>query len=260
MSKISRHKILFGNLFPFTFIVVIWLVQLAQGFLQQDWGQFALQPRHLTGLIGILTAPLLHAGWEHLIGNTLPLLILSYLLFNSYKEIAGKVFWISYFLNGILLWFFARDAFHLGASGVVYALASFLMISGLIRKHPQLAMISFLVIFLYGSMVWGVFPFDPHVSWEAHLYGGLTGLILAFVFRKEGPQPKKYFQEEEEEENALEEKYNSATDYELEEIGPKEQISPLEIVYSYRENSINVEPFPKTNEVESDTEKSDKTD
>jgi membrane associated rhomboid family serine protease len=231
VSKFSRHSILLGDLFPFTFVVLIWLVQLAQGFLQQDWAEYAVYPRHFSGLVGIFTSPVLHSGWEHLIGNTVPLIVLGFLLFTSYKEIAGKIFWLSFFLNGALLWCFAREAFHLGASGVVYALASFLMFSGLIRRHPQLAMISFLVIFLYGSMVWGIFPFDPHVSWEAHLYGGLTGLILSIVYRKEGPQPRKFFEDEKDE--------PEPQPYVLEEMGPHEQRqeekSPLEIVYSYKE-------------------------
>jgi membrane associated rhomboid family serine protease len=231
MSRFTRHSILLGDLFPFTFVVLIWLVQLAQGFLQQDWAHYAVYPRHISGLLGILTSPVLHAGWEHLLGNTVPLIVLGFLLYTSYKEIAGKIFWLSFFLNGILLWCFAREAFHLGASGVVYALASFLMFSGLIRRHPPLAMISFLVIFLYGSMVWGIFPFDPHVSWEAHLYGGLTGLILSIVYRKEGPQPRKFFEDEKDEDEP----------YKLEEMGPhelkkpQEEVKPLEIIYTYKE-------------------------
>jgi membrane associated rhomboid family serine protease len=226
VQKLSRHLILFKELFPFTFVVIIWLIQLAQGFLQQDWSQYSLYPRSFHGLIGIITAPLLHAGWEHLFGNTIPLIVLSFLLFNSYREIAGKIFWTTYLLNGILLWLFARDAFHLGASGLVYGLASFLLFSGLIRRHPQLAMISFLVIFLYGSMVWGIFPFDPHVSWEAHLYGGLTGLILSIVYRKEGPQPRKFFEDEKEEKEIS-----------IAEMGPHEQDVPMKIVYSYKEKA-----------------------
>ncbi len=228
MSKFSRHRILLGDLFPFTFVVLIWLVQVTQGFLQEDWSRYSLYPRHIFGLTGILTSPVLHSGWEHLLGNTIPLIVLGYLLFTSYKTIAGKIFWLSFFLNGILLWCFAREAFHLGASGVVYALASFLTFSGLIRRDPQLAMISFLVIFLYGSMVWGVLPFDPHVSWEAHLYGALTGLILSIVYFKEGPQSKKYFEDEKDDDIDDE-------PYILEEMGPHEQKSPMEIVYSYKE-------------------------
>ncbi|MBI3509288.1 MAG: rhomboid family intramembrane serine protease [Bacteroidetes bacterium] len=236
MPGLKKHLVLLNGLFPFTFVVLLWLIQLAQGFLQQDWGIYSVNPRTAGGLIGIFTSPLLHAGWKHLIGNTVPLLVLGFLLFNSYREIAGKVFWLIYLLNGILLWLFARSAIHLGASGVVYGMASFLLFSGFIRRHQQLAMLSFLVIFLYGSLVWGIFPFDPHVSWEAHLYGGLTGLVLAIVLRKEGPQPKKYFQEEEEEtetnpenEAGTNEKFPSEND----------NNSQMKIIYSYKEKNEN---------------------
>lgn len=216
------------ELFPFTFVALIWVVQLCQGFLQTDWSHYSLFPGKIDGIVGIITGPLLHAGWVHLLGNSLPLLVLGYLLFNSYKEISGKVFWVIYILNGVLLWLFARPAFHLGASGLVYGMASFLFFSGIIRKHSQLAVISLLIVFLYGSMVWGVFPFDPHVSWEAHLYGGLTGLVLAFVFRKEGPQAQKYWEDE---------KDDDAEDVSFEELpSPLKNDSPLEIVYTYKES------------------------
>lgn len=166
--------------------------------MEVDFSDYSLYPRTFSGLLGILTAPLLHSGFSHLIGNTVPLLLLGYLLFTNYKEIAGKVFWLVYLTNGLLLWLFARDAFHLGASGVVYGIAFFLFFSGFLRKIPRLTMLSFLLIFLYGSMVWGVFPFDPEVSWEAHLYGALAGIIFAFILRKQGPQPVNYWKEEEE--------------------------------------------------------------
>lgn len=198
MAKPLRHLIWFRELFPFTFVLIIWLIQLAQGFLEDSWADYSVYPRTLSGLKGIITSPLLHADFGHLFGNTIPLLLLGFILWQNYREIAGKVFWLIYFTNGILLWIFARDAFHLGASGVVYGLAFFLFFSGFIRKIPRLTMVSFLLIFLYGSMVWGIFPFDPTVSWEAHLYGALAGVIFAIVLRKQGPQPVQYWKEEEE--------------------------------------------------------------
>jgi membrane associated rhomboid family serine protease len=198
MPNTRRHLILFRGLFPFTFVVILWLIQLAQGFLQTSWADYSLYPRTVHGLIGIFTCPLLHANFSHLLGNTVPLLILGFLLWSNYREIAGKVFWLIYFCNGILLWCFARDSFHLGASGVVYGLAFFLFFSGFIRKIPRLTMLSFLLIFIYGSMVWGIFPFDPTVSWEGHLYGALSGIIFAYVFRKQGPQPVNYWKDEDE--------------------------------------------------------------
>lgn len=198
MSRATRHLILIRQLFPFTFVVLIWLIHLAQGFLQESWADYSVYPRSAKGLIGILTTPLLHVDFEHLFGNTIPLLLLGFLLWSNYREIAGKVFWLVYFTNGILLWLFARQNFHLGASGVVYGLAFFLFFSGFIRKIPRLTMVSFLLIFLYGSMVWGVFPFDPTVSWEGHLYGALAGIILAYALRRQGPQPENYWKDEEE--------------------------------------------------------------
>lgn len=245
LTRFASHKILLRELFPFTFVLLIWLIQVLQGFLQQDWGQYSVYPRTLSGLRGIVTSPLLHAGWEHLLGNTLPLLILGFLLFNSYKTIAGKVFWLIYLLNGTLLWLFARQSIHLGASGVIYGLAAFLFFSGMIRRNPQLAMISMLIVFLYGSMVWGIFPFDPQVSWEAHLYGGLTGLILAVALRKEGPQPPKYFEDEKDEEEIPFEEVivTPGEKNPVEEMNPAEDANPasqvppppLTIVYTYRE-------------------------
>lgn len=201
MAGISKHLILFRGLFPFTFVVLLWLIHLAQAFTGHYLFEYALYPRTLTGLLGIITSPLLHADFSHLMGNTIPLIVLGFLLFSNYREIAGKVFWLVYLSNGILLWLFARDSFHLGASGVVYGIAFFLFFSGFIRKIPRLTMISFLLIFIYGSMVWGVFPFDPQVSWEAHLYGALSGIIFAFMLRKQGPQPVDFWREEEQDKN-----------------------------------------------------------
>lgn len=221
----NRHLILLRELFPFTFVVILWLIQLWQGFMSVDFSDYSLYPRTASGLLGILTAPLLHADFGHLLGNTVPLLILGLLLFTSYKEIAGKVFWLVYITNGLLLWLFARDSFHLGASGVVYGLAFFLFFSGFIRKIPRLTMLSFLLIFIYGSMVWGVFPFDPQVSWEAHLYGALSGIIFAIVLRKQGPQPLNYWADEEE----IDSLDSNLTEEEKQQLTP-EQIAKLPAV------------------------------
>lgn len=196
----SRHKILLQGLFPFTFIMLIWMLHLAQAFFETDWAHYVGRPRTAEGITGIFTGALFHGSWEHLIGNSVPLLVLGLLLFNAYRDISGKVFWTLYLVDGLMVWLFARNSIHIGASGIVYGMASFLFFSGMIRKHPQLAMISLLIVFLYGSMVWGIFPFDPKVSWESHLYGGLSGLVMSFIFRKQGPQPPKYWQEEEDEE------------------------------------------------------------
>lgn len=235
MTGLKRHTILLQELFPFTFVVLIWLIHLAQGFLETSWADYSLYPRTLHGLTGIFTSPLLHADFGHLLGNTVPLILLGLLLFNNYKDISGKVFWSVYFANGILLWLFARDAFHLGASGVVYGIAFFLIFSGFIRKIPRLTMVSFLIIFLYGSMVWGIFPFDPHVSWEAHLYGAITGLILAIALRKEGPQPVVYWEEDENNESGELIEENEKEDEKESEVEKEETTRIIHINYEYKE-------------------------
>ena len=130
------------------------------------------------------------------------MLVLGGCLFYFYKEIAVKIFILIYLITGLCVWFGAREAYHIGASGVVYGLASFLFLSGIIRRDGRLLAITLLVTFLYGSLVWGVFPdFYPekNISFESHFWGLIVGVILALYFRKLGPQRKKYDWEEEEE-------------------------------------------------------------
>lgn len=126
-------------------------------------------------------------------------------MFYFYKEIAFKVsIWV-YLMVGIWTWIYAREAYHIGASGVLYGLFSFLLISGFIRRNKQLISLSFAVIFLYGSLVWGLFPIDIKVSFEAHVFGFIAGIILAIYYRNEGPQKIEHYWDEEEEDS--EDKY-----------------------------------------------------
>jgi hypothetical protein len=115
-------------------------------------------------------------------------------LFYSYREVALKVFLFSWFLTGLLLWIFAKNngAYHIGMSGVIYALAAFLFISGVLRKYLPLQALSLFIVFVYGSLIWGIFPTEQHISWEGHFSGMLVGIILAFYYRKQGPQRPKY--------------------------------------------------------------------
>ena len=156
------------------------------------WGSWGLYPRNMEGLIGIVTMPLLHADLMHLVNNSIPLLVLGSLLRYFYKPLFWPVVAWSWILTGILTWVVGRDAYHIGASGLVYALASFLFFSGALRRHRPLMAVSFFVVFAYGSMVWGLFPIEEQISWEGHLSGAIAGLVLTFAYRKTGPQaPKK---------------------------------------------------------------------
>ena len=166
---------------PFRLVFIMWLVFSIQFFYQIDLGYLGIKPRDIGGLIGILTAPMIHGSYMHLLSNTFPLLFLGTVLFFFYDRIGTIVFFRCYFITNILVWIFSpRASYHIGASGLIYGLASFLIFFGLIRQDFLSILISVAVIFAYGGIFYGVLPMDPRVSWESHLAGALVGAITAF--------------------------------------------------------------------------------
>jgi membrane associated rhomboid family serine protease len=127
---------------------------------------------------------------------SIPLYLLTTAIFYFYRPLAVRILVLLWLVTGFCVWIAGRDAYHIGASGLVYGEASFLFFSGIIRRLAKLAAISFLVIFLYGSMIWGIFPFYPEISWESHLFGGLAGLTFALVYKNEGPKKEEITQED----------------------------------------------------------------
>ena len=160
---------------PTIFVVFLWIVKLIEIDFNLNFAEYGLLPRHVDGLRGIVTMPFIHSGFDHLISNSVPLIILGASLIYFYRESATKVFLLVYFLDGIWLWLAGRESYHIGASGIVYGLATFLFFSGIFRKYIRLMAISMLVVFLYGGMVWGIFPLFIGISWEAHLFGAIAG-------------------------------------------------------------------------------------
>lgn len=188
------------------FVFLIVGLKLLEEYLELRWAKFGVLPRTFEGMLGVITSPFIHGDWKHVFNNSVPLLVLGTSLRYFYKDISKEVFLWSWLMSGLWLWSIGRPNFHIGASGIVYALASFLFFSGLIRKHTRLMALSFVVVFLYGSMIWGIFPIKEHISWEGHLSGALAGVILAWWFRNEGPPKQKYQYEIDEELEALETK------------------------------------------------------
>lgn len=185
-----------------------WVVHVVGVAFSLRLKQYGLQPLEMRGLIGILTMPLLHADWNHLISNTPALLVLVFGLFLFYKRKAWRILFGLYILSGFLTWLMGRSSTHIGASGLVYALAAFHFLSGVIKKVPRQRAFALLVAFLYGGFVWAFFPTlyrGTSISWEGHLSGLLSGIILAFYFLHEGPAPPVYPLLEEDEEGADEE-------------------------------------------------------
>lgn len=173
--------------FPGLLILTIWMVFVVTSILEINPYHWGILPRTWLGLKGILFSPLIHGDLKHLTANSLPLLVLSTALIYFYRNLAYRVFFLTWIVTGILVWAGARSSYHIGASGVLYGLAGFLAVSGFIRRHIGLIAISFLVIFQYGSMIYGIFPVEERISWESHLLGLGQGFFWAWVFRREGP-------------------------------------------------------------------------
>jgi len=197
----EKKRFIYSLVFPAFFLLLLWAVKFFEISMELSFVEGGVYPRNWRGVQGILFSPLVHGDWKHLLDNSMPVFLLSLALFYFYRDIAYKIWGLIYLLGGILLWGVGREAYHIGASGLIYGLAAFLFLSGLIRRVNSLIAISLLVVFWYGSMVWGLLPFDFEVSFEAHITGAVSGLILALVYRDQGPEPQgSKFEEEEEEE------------------------------------------------------------
>ena len=168
------------------FIILLWVIKVADTLLPFDLSQFGIVPRTLRGLIGIVLAPLLHVNYFHLISNTVPAFVLLLVLFSVYKKQAFIVIIESVLIGGGLVWIFGRSASHVGISGLIYSMAAFLIVAGFLKKEIKSLFTSVLIIFLYGGLIWGVFPGRYWISWEGHLFGALAGVLIAFIhFKKE---------------------------------------------------------------------------
>lgn len=150
--------------------------------------EYGILPRTIIGLRGIIFSPLIHGDAGHYFSNAVPLLVLSILIIYFYRQFYFKVLLLVWLFDGIGVWLIGRDVYHIGASGVVYGLAFFAFFSGVLKKNRNMLAMSMLVLFLYGSMIWGLYPLENGVSWEAHLAGFLTGTLMAVYYRKSGPQ------------------------------------------------------------------------
>lgn len=201
MTKDEELKRIFRSFLPGTALILLMLLvyyyTISSGDRLLTYGLF---PRSPGDFSGILTFPFIHRDSEHVLSNVIPLFILSAMLFYFYRVIAWRVLILTWLLSGFWLWLGGRPSAHIGASGLVYGLASFLFFSGVWRRERRMMAVSLTVVFLYGGMVWGIFPLFRDVSWEGHLFGGLSGLLLSWVYRKEGPQRIVYDWEAEQEE------------------------------------------------------------
>jgi len=172
-----------GLAIAFSIVATMWVVFILNQMVGVDFNQFGIIPRETEGIKGILFAPFLHGSLAHILSNTVPMLVLTTVLFWFYKKIAVRILLLSAIMGGALVWVFGRSAYHIGASGVIFSLVGFLVASGIFRKKIKALLLAIVIFVFYGGIVWGILPTQPGVSWESHLFGFLTGIILAYIFR-----------------------------------------------------------------------------
>ena len=170
--------------YALSFLGIFWIVWFVEYILGLNFASLGIYPRTTDGLLGIITSPFIHGDFQHLLANSIPFGVLCTLLFFFYKEKAWQIFILNWVTAGLLTWIIGRSAYHIGASSVIYALASFLIFGGIFSRKLSLILASIIVIVVYSGLIWGIFPMDRHVSWEGHLGGAVSGFIWAYVLRK----------------------------------------------------------------------------
>ncbi|NNE03664.1 MAG: rhomboid family intramembrane serine protease [Eudoraea sp.] len=198
MSEETYYK--FSNwvlVLPMVAVLMIWTVFWVEIEFNINLNDFGIYPRTITGMRGILFGPFLHGSAEHLYNNTIPLAILTASLVYFYRNIALRVLVLGLLLTGLVTWVIGRPAYHIGASGIIYLLASFIFFKGIFTKHYRLVAVSLIVAFIYGSMLWYIFPIKDGISWEGHLGGFIIGLFMAIFFKAKVPVVKKFAWEKE---------------------------------------------------------------
>lgn len=182
---------------PLLAVLTIWMVFWVEVRFNYNFNHWGIQPRSFSGLKGVFFSPFIHSSVEHLYNNTIPLAVLTFFLFLFYRRVALRVILMGVLGAGILTWVIGRPSYHIGASGLIYVLASFIFFKGIITKHYRWVALSLIVVFVYGSMIWYIFPVKDGISWEGHLSGFLMGLFLALLVRIDVPKEKKYDWEKE---------------------------------------------------------------
>ena len=198
MSEMGHFK--FSNKIlgiPLMAMILIWVVYWVELVIGVNFNEMGVKPRTLLGLRGVILSPFIHGSLEHLYNNTIPLGILLSALWYFYRDVAWKVLVYGILLSGLITWLIGRTSYHIGASGFIYVLASFIFFKGIFSSHFRLVALSLIVVFIYGSMLWYIFPVKDGMSWEGHLAGFLTGLFLAKVVKASIPPTKKYEWEKE---------------------------------------------------------------
>lgn len=177
---------------PLGLVLAMWLVYWVEIKFGYNFNALGIYPRTFSGLKGILFSPFIHSSGIHLWHNSVPLAILVLALVYFYRNIGLTFFVLLYLGSGFLTWGIGRASYHIGMSSIVYGLFGFLIVKGFYSKQYRLIAVALIVIFLYGSLIWGIFPQVGNTSWEGHLAGLALGVVLGFCFRENSYIPEQY--------------------------------------------------------------------
>ena len=183
--ELTRKHLVESLRFPLLAILVIWSVHFYQSIEHWDAAAYGIMSRRMWGIPGIITGPMVHGSWKHLISNTFPLFVLTGITIYFYRKVAMRAFWMIYFMTGSAVWLFARPVSHIGASGIVYGLVSFIFWNGIFRRSLRSIILALIVMLVYSGMFFGILPDQEGISWESHLLGSMAGIFASFWFKGE---------------------------------------------------------------------------
>lgn len=228
---------------PMMAVLAIWTVFWVEVRFQINLNQLGIYPRTLSGLKGIVLSPFLHGSIDHLYNNTIPVAVLTSALFYFYRGISVRVLFYGLLISGLLTWFIGRPSYHIGASGIIYVLASFIFFKGIFTKYYRLVALSLGVVFIYGSMLWYMFPIKDGISWEGHLSGFIAGLVLAILLKARIPEVRKFDWEKEdyneEEDDFLQHFDEKGNFIENKQDESENESRTINITYHYKEKPGN---------------------
>lgn len=201
----EKRKVIRALIISCGFVLILYIIRIVESTFNLNFTELGILPREVSGLKGILLAPLIHADYLHLFSNSLPLLVSVFFIVYAYPKSAIYVFIITYIFSGAGVWFLGREAYHIGASGLIFGFIAFLFCMGVLRKEKKSIGIALIIVFLYGGTLCGILPTDPSVSFESHLFGFTTGVICSLIFKNRDEYTEKYDWENEDDDNDDEE-------------------------------------------------------